>query len=57
MKKKLGRPALPKNAVKGVLIGARFSPAESRRVHEAVNRAKQGKSAWIRETLLTATVK
>jgi len=54
MKKKLGRPTLPKNTAKGVLIGARFSPGESERVHDAIKAAKQQKSEWIRITLLTA---
>lgn len=54
MKKKIGRPTLPKNTAKGVLIGARFSPGESEDVHEAVKRAKVTKSAWIRSALLTA---
>jgi hypothetical protein len=54
MKKKIGRPSLLKRDAKGVLIGARFSPVESRAVHNAVGRAKKTKSAWIREVLLTA---
>ena len=54
MKTKMGRPTLPKGEAKGVLIGARFSPDESKAVHDAVKRAKQVKSSWIRETLLTA---
>jgi len=54
MKKKMGRPTLPKGEAKGVLIGARFSPDESKRVNDAVKRSKQGKSEWIRAMLLTA---
>jgi len=50
----MGRPPLPKGTTKGVLIGARFSPDESKRVHDAVKRAKQVKSEWVRKTLLTA---
>ena len=52
--KKLGRPKLAKGEAKGVLIGARFSPDEAKTVHGAVKRSKQGKSEWIRNTLLGA---
>jgi hypothetical protein len=55
MKSKMGRPKLPKGEVKGVLIGARFAPDESKRVHDAVTRAKIGKSEWVRKTLLSAS--
>lgn len=54
MKPKMGRPKLPKGTTKGVLIGARFSPDESKLVHDAVKRAGLGKSEWIRNTLLAA---
>ena len=54
MTKKMGRPRLPKGESKGVLIGARFAPDESKQVHDAVKRAKVGKSQWVRETLLKA---
>jgi len=50
--KKLGRPKLAKSEFKGVLIGARFSPDESKQVHDAVKRSGVGKSVWIRNTLL-----
>lgn len=54
MTKKMGRPRLLKRESKGVLIGARFTPEESKQVHDAVKRSKQVKSAWIRKTLLQA---
>ena len=54
MKTKMGRPKLPKGEAKGVLIGARFSPDESRRVHDAVKRSKLVKSDWVRKHLLQA---
>jgi hypothetical protein len=54
MKPKMGRPTLPKGEAKGVLIGARFSPDEARQVDDAVKRAKQGKSSWVRSILLSA---
>ena len=54
MKNKLGRPKLKKAEFKGILIGARFAPDESKTVHDAVKRAGQGKSEWIRKALLSA---
>jgi hypothetical protein len=57
MKPKMGRPKLPKGEVKDVLIGAKFSPDESKQVHDAVKRSGVGKSKWIRKTLLTAAQK
>ena len=54
MSKKMGRPRLKKAEFKGILIGARFAPDESKTVHEAVKRSGQGKSAWIRKALLSA---
>jgi hypothetical protein len=55
MNKTRGRPAVPKNQFKGVLVGARFSSAEAARVAEAAKKAKQKKSEWIRKTLLDAS--
>jgi hypothetical protein len=54
MKSKMGRPRLPKGETKDILIGARFSPDESRVVNSAVKRAGQSKSEWIRKALLGA---
>jgi len=55
MKPKMGRPKLPKNKTKGVLIGARFSPEEAKQVNDFAHRSTEGKSEWIRNTLLSAT--
>ena len=54
MSKKMGRPKVAKAEYKGVLIGARFAPDEAKQVQAAVKRSKQGKSEWIRKTLLSA---
>jgi len=54
MKTKMGRPRLPKGEAKGVLIGARFAPDEAQTVTQAVKRAGQIKSAWVRTVLLSA---
>jgi hypothetical protein len=57
MKNKIGRPKLKKAEFKGILIGARFSPDESKTVHDVVKRSGLGKSQWIRKTLLSAAEK
>src|SRR5947207_5943983 len=54
MKPKMGRPKQPKSRSKAILIGARFSPIESKQVHAAAMRSKKEKSQWIRSTLLAA---
>jgi hypothetical protein len=54
MKPKMGRPKLAKGEAKDVLIGARFSPEESKQVHDAVKEAGQNKSDWVRNALLSA---
>jgi hypothetical protein len=54
MKKKMGRPTLPKGETKDTLIGARFTPDETRDVNAAVKRSGQVKSDWIRKALLSA---
>ena len=48
----MGRPTLPKGEAKGILIGARFSPDESKQVHDAVKRSGKTKSEWVRNSLL-----
>jgi len=55
MKTKMGRPILPKGQAKGVLIGARFSLDESKRVHDAVKKSGKNKSEWVRDKLLSAS--
>lgn len=55
MKPKMGRPKLAKGEAKGVLIGARFTPDESKRVHAAIKQSGKNKSDWIRAALLSAT--
>lgn len=52
----MGRPKLPKDRAKAVLIGARFSPPEANQVDQAVKLAGQGRSEWVRKTLLFAAV-
>jgi hypothetical protein len=55
MSKKMGRPRLAKGEAKGVLIGARFSPEEAKKVNDTASKYERGKSEWIRKTLLSAS--
>jgi hypothetical protein len=55
MTTKMGRPRLAKSEAKGVLIGARFTLDESKRVHAAIKKSGQVKSDWIRTKLLFET--
>jgi uncharacterized protein (DUF1778 family) len=54
MKKKLGRPTLPKDQVRSVLIALKVSPDESTRIERAAKAAKQSKPEWMRNQLLSA---
>lgn len=54
MKPKLGRPKLPKDQARGILVGARFSASEARQVVDAAKRSKLSKSEWVRKVLLSA---
>ena len=52
--KKLGRPALPKSEFKGCYVVCRMQKSEAAEIAAAARRAKQEKSAWMREVLLRA---
>jgi hypothetical protein len=52
--KKRGRPKLAKSEAKGVFINLRFSSNEARQINNAAKRAKQRRSKWARNTLLSA---
>jgi uncharacterized protein (DUF1778 family) len=54
MKKKLGRPRLPKDAAKGQVIRARVSGVEHAKIERAAKTAKAKLSDWVRNTLLKA---
>ncbi|HEY1662328.1 MAG TPA: hypothetical protein VGI03_07910 [Verrucomicrobiae bacterium] len=57
MKNKMGRPQIVPGESKSILIGARFSPDESKRVHTAIGKSGKTKSEWVRKTLLSAAGK
>jgi hypothetical protein len=48
----MGRPKLPRDEVRKILIGAKFSPPEARSVEQSARESKLDKSKWIRERLL-----
>ena len=48
----MGRPRLPKNEARKILIGAKFSPPEARSVEQSARESNLDKSKWIRERLL-----
>ena len=52
MKRKPGRPKLPKGEAKGKIVPIRFTKAEAEQLAEAANRNNQALSEWIRRTVL-----
>jgi hypothetical protein len=52
MKKKLGRPKVPKSKLRGILIQARVSPEEHSVIADAIRRSKEDTSKWVRKALL-----
>ena len=54
MKRKPGRPKLPKGEAKGMIVPIRFTKAEAEQLAEAAKTNGQALSEWIRRTLLAA---
>jgi hypothetical protein len=52
-KKVMGRPKIGTQNEKAIFFAARFTPAEARELNAAIRQAKQVKSAWIRNCLLS----
>jgi hypothetical protein len=52
VKRKPGRPKLPKGEAKGKIVPIRFTKAEAERLAEAAKRNDQTVSEWIRRTVL-----
>jgi hypothetical protein len=55
MKKKIGRPKLPKGAAKSFQIGVRFNRDEAGKIKTAISKTGLGNADWARNTLLSAT--
>ena len=54
MKRKPGRPKLPKGEAKGKIVPIRFTKAEAERLTQAAKRNDLTLSEWIRRTVLDA---
>jgi hypothetical protein len=54
VKRKPGRPKLPKGEAKGKIVPVRFTKAEPARLAKAAEARDQALSEWIRRTLLAA---
>jgi len=54
VKRKPGRPKLPKGEAKGKILPIRFTKAEAEQLTEAAKRNDQTLSEWIRRAVLTA---
>jgi hypothetical protein len=54
MKKKMGRPKLPKNKARSILLTTRVNADEEQVIHSAIKASGLGKTAWLRSALLKA---
>jgi len=54
VKRKPGRPKLPKGEAKGKIVPIRFTKAEAEQLAKAAKSKDQTLSEWIRRTLLGA---
>lgn len=54
VKKKMGRPRLPRRQALGRVFGARFRPDEERLIADAVRQSGLAQADWIRNALLSA---
>jgi hypothetical protein len=54
MKKKRGRPFLPKGTAKGVLFAVRIAANEAKKINEAVKKSGMRKPEWARNVLIQA---
>ncbi len=57
MARKRGRPKVPRAKSRHVLVAVRLAQEEARQLGQAVAKAGQSKSDWIRDTLLSAAHK
>ena len=54
MKRKPGRPKLPRGEAKGKIVPIRFTKAEAERLAEAARKNDQTVSEWIRRAVFDA---
>lgn len=57
MKSKMGRPKVPKAKLRGIIVNARLSPEEHRKIEAAISKACESKSDWVRKALLACAEK
>jgi hypothetical protein len=55
VKKKLGRPPVPKKLAKGALLSVRFSAEERKKLERAAEHGGLKLSEWARRVLLSAS--
>jgi hypothetical protein len=56
MKKKMGRPPLPKGTAKGVLFAVKIAANEADKIQSAIKRSGLKKPEWARNALLSAAI-
>lgn len=49
----MGRPKVPKSKLRDILVQARFSSEEYKRLKAAVDKATETQSEWVRKALLS----
>ena len=54
MKPKMGRPKVPKDKLRGIIVNARLSPEENELLQAAIAKSPYNKSDWVRNALLSA---
>jgi len=54
MKKHPGRPKVGTQNAKGVMVAVRVTPPEAKQLDQAIREARQSRSNWLRQALLTA---
>ena len=57
MKPKMGRPKVPKAKRRGIIVNARLSPEEHRKIKAAIEKTSESASDWIRRALLDCAEK
>jgi hypothetical protein len=54
MKKRMGRPKIGTQNVKGEVFSVRVAPPEAKQINAAIRHSNTGKPDWLRKALLTA---
>ena len=54
IKKKLGRPKLPKSEARTIMLSTRVNADENKAVQNAISKSGKKKTVWMREAMLAA---